>query len=496
MRSFHVGCLAVSVALGTSPANAQTLFAWPDTSVDVASYTTIEECQAAVSRTAVYTDSRAELASGVWLDTIPLDSTEARSEESLRPSVRQTAQRCGARFANPDSVSLTHFAAFITLYLQAGWDVKARALAERRLAGIGPKDDVQRAAVLDSLLRLLHPGGGPPIGPTRYEMARELVREHLPKVSDRLKRLNTYSNMSRFISAAHNPDSAMAQVMEFAEEMGGIVDSLTEREMDVLLNKYGALADGIDEPSDFVQRYYAMLNLSLGQRTFLDSLRRSTDAYVKLKRGNWALATGMRPETYGLGNPLGEHAPPIEADIWLGHDPATGPRPAPGRVSLIVFLNSHECNGVVTSASLYGNCARHLRPLSRLEARFPDLEITVVAQSYGYFLYLKEGITPRKEAELTKQWLEAHGVHAALAMTTTNSWRLPDPDGRQVSRPTANRTNYSFGRSWKAGNSAAFLVDQSGIVVHSRQMNRWSVFDDYNELVEILLERRVAEFTQ
>jgi hypothetical protein len=266
--------------------------------------------------------------------------------------------------------------------------------------------------------------------------------------------------------------------------------------VDELASDYGAFGDGIEEGGDFVQRYYAMLNMSLGKRTFLDSLRQSTAAYVKLKQDNWAQATGMRPETYQLGNPLGEHAEPIEADIWLGYDPKKGPRPTPGRISLVVFLSNHECDGVVTHAEqIGGDCADHLAPLRRLEQRFPDLEITVVGQTYGHFLYLKEGITPEREAELTKKWLEWHGVDAPLAMNTAAHWRLPDPDSRRVSRPTANRSNYSFGKSWKTINTSAYLIDQDGIVVHARQMNRWAEYEDFGELIQILLERqrRVSE---
>jgi hypothetical protein len=81
-------------------------------------------------------------------------------------------------------------------------------------------------------------------------------------------------------------------------------------------------------------------------------------------------------------------------------------------------------------------------------------------------------------------------VDAPLAMNTTAHWRLPDPDSRRVSRPTANRSNYSFGKSWKAVNTSAYLIDQNGIVVHARQMNRWSVYEDFGELIQILLERQ------
>ena len=483
----------MSVVLSTSPADAQTRFSWPDTTVNIAAYTTIEECQAAVTRTLEYTDARNDLVSGRWTDTLPLvDSLEMPGKIALPAPVTETARRCGARFANADSIPLTFFNVLVPLYLQAGWDAKARALMERRLAAIKPKDDTERAAVIDTIIQILKADSRNRIGLRRSAMAREIVAEHLPKVSDRPKRLRVYSEMINF-ALAENQDSVTGHARRIADKMATILDSLTKRELDDLLSNYGILGEGIDNAGDFVARYYAMLNMSLGKRTFLDSLRRSTAAYVKVKRGNWARATGMRPESYSFGNPLGEHASPIKADIWLGHDPSSGPRPAPGRVSLVVFLNSHECNGVITDPSMmYRNCAFNLTPLSRLEKRFPKLEITVVGQSDGYFLYLKEGVTPEKEAALTKQWLETHGVDAPLAMTTSDFFRLPDPDGRRINRPTDNSANYSFGSNMKVPTGRAFLIDQDGIVVHNSQITRTTVFEDFAEMIEILLQRQVT----
>ncbi|HEY9480046.1 MAG TPA: hypothetical protein VIP79_08140, partial [Gemmatimonadaceae bacterium] len=86
-----------------------------------------------------------------------------------------------------------------------------------------------------------------------------------------------------------------------------------------------------------------------------------------------------------------------------------------------------------------------------------------------------------------------YGVHAALAMTIPESWRLPDPDSRQISRATNNLTNYSFGKSKQIQMGSAFLIDQDGIVVHTRNMNRWSASQEYEELIEILLQRQAKE---
>ena len=500
-RARRLGLRTVAVALASAAfpgmvlwstsLAAQTLFAWPDTTVNIEAYTTLDECQAAVSRSLEYAPSREGLESGTWADTLPLDSLTAKGLQPLPAAVTETARRCGARFSNVDSVSLSDFRMLLPLYLQAGWDSRAGRLVERRLGSVGEGGDAERAAVIDSSLEVLLGGKGVRIGQLRVAMAEQIAFAQLPRVSDRVKRLQVYGWLAVVASSDKNLDSATAKVQRITPKMAAIMDSLTEPELDRLLDDAEAFGDGVEDADDFAQRYYAMLNMSLGKRTFLDSLRQSTAAYVKLKRDNWARATGMRQETYKMGDPLGEQAPPIVADIWLGYDPSKGPRPTPGRVSLMVFLGG--CNGVITySREFRGGCARSLVPLRWLEERFPELDVTVVERTRGYFQYLKDGMSPEREAELTKQTLEWFGVHAALAMTATDNWRLPDPDSRRIDRPTKNYTNYTFGMLPKIKAGTAFLIDQDGIVVHTRNMNRTAVYEDFEELIEILLERQAA----
>ena len=479
-----------SIALWSAPLAAQTLFTWPDTSVNIEAYTTLEECQAAVTRSLDYTSGREDLGSGIFADTMPLDSITARGPQSLPTAVTETARRCGARFSNVDSVSVSDFKVLFPLYLQAGWDTKARTLVKRRLAAIGAKDDTERKAVLDTAFKVLTTKSNRN-GQRGVAMAEELFETQLPQVSDRLVRLRLYLTLASIASYYGNPDSAAAKVQRITPKMAATMDSLTKPELDKLLEGSGLLGDGVEDAGGFAQRYYAMLNMSLGKRTFLDSLRSSTAAYVKLNRDNWARATGMRPETYRLGDPLGEKAPPIVADIWRGYDPSKGPRPTPGRVSLVMVLTT--CNEVLTDPRQFkGNCARNLVPLRWLEKRFPELEVTVVEQTRGYFQYLKDGMSPEREAELAKQTLEWYGVHAALAMTATDYWWLRDPDSRRVDRPTKNNTNYTFDKSSSIRGSTTFLIDQDGVVINTRSMSFTAVYEDFEELIKILLERQAA----
>jgi hypothetical protein len=488
MRAFRVGLLAAGMALWGLPAAAQTLFAWPDTTVDVSAYTTLEECEAAVRRSSLTTISSEALVTGIWRDTMPADSLEGRG---LTPApVAETAQRCMARFAAVDSVPLDNWKIVIPLYLQAGWDAKARALVDRRLATVRPDAEKELVEVTEALLEI-YIGRSSRVPSRRLAVAQELVATLAPRISDRVKRLRIYSRVAMARPSDAAPDTA--GMRRAVARMAALVDSLTEREQETLEDEYADLdLSSSANGGGIVDRYEAALDGLFGKRAQLDSLERSTASFIALRRGKWTRLTGMRPESYPV--PIGERAPTLEGDIWLAPPGATRPRPAPGRVSLVVFLTPGKCMGVVRNENdMYGACARNLIPLRRLEERFPALEITVVAQTHGYFEYLKDSISPAREAELTKQWLESYGVHAPLLVSITDSWRLPAPDGRRINRLTANEINYSFGISgelWRGGNTVAYLVDENGIVVHAHQFHKTSVYVDFAPMIEVLLARR------
>ena len=282
--------------------------------------------------------------------------------------------------------------------------------------------------------------------------------------------------------------------------MLALADSVTDSELATLVKEWGFGAGGRRS----IDLFHALLE---GETTFdgmaVDSLRRSTAAYLAFKRNSWAWGTGLPaetygrnqrirlpPETYDRGRPLGERAPTLEGDIWLGRGDPEGARPSRGRVSLVVFLTNAECRGVVDHDESMGGvqCTSTLATLPRLAKRFPALEITIVAQTHGFFTYVKESLTPAKEAEWTKQWLESYGVDAPLTMTIVDYARLPDPDGRRLNRDSANRSRYAFGWEANSKNQTALLIDGETIV-HVDGLVRQSE-QTFAEMIEILLDRR------
>lgn len=446
------------VGLWASGALAQTTrFEWPTRAVDVASYLTAEECLAATSRVGDSVATRGP----VRRDTTLFGPEEARAP--LAAPIVATARRCAARFDAP-KVSTDDLVPLLTLYMEAERDTDAATLVTRRLATVGPTAERERAALLDTIARTYLTAQ-----PARLLAAQpKLVElERLGKVSPWDTRMRAFH---LFLSAAWRAgDTARAEWA--AQRIVVIGDSLTEAER--RSSMFTTLGTGM---------IYNALSV-LTHRAALDSLWHGTEGYVALRRSMWAKASFARPTS--LSFPIGEPASAIEGDSWFRRGDTSATRPTHGKVALIVFLGQ-DCPRLSTP------CDNVYAALRRYATRFPELEITVVAQTQGY---LQEVLppTPQAEAELLRQWWhDFHRVPGALAVATTPFWRLKAPDRRRINREVANITHYSFGKSWTARTKGAFLVDRSGVIVYTTAALGRDEEPSVAELVEILMRRDLA----
>lgn len=460
--------VALVLAMGAASAGAQTRFAWPDTTVPLARYATIEQCMAAIGR--ALGDAKRREALIMRRDTAPVDPKAA-----LAPApapVTETARRCGTRYVEP-TAPLTEFAPLLRLYLASGRDADAASLVARRLAAVPAARTREVVAVRDTAVDIYLDAR-----PMRLELAEKLLLERARSSSNRLERIELYS---RLMSAAQGArDSARTE--RAARLVVRLADSLTtaERESEQF-DKLGPLG------GRFV--IYQAMRAQGGIQVMLDSLRHGTAALVALERSMWVQATGERPEA--LPMPIGERAPAITADYWFPRATPDTVRPRPGRVSLIVFLDAfvaHECLHLVSiRGDVDDDCPRSLAILRRLSERFPALEVTIVTGTRGSFLYVPPP-TPTEEATLVGTWLDAYRIpRAVVAITSTPFWNLPRPDARRIDKDSPNQTRYNFGKSWKA-RGQTFLVDQDGIVVAPWGYDE----DDMAQFIEVLLNRQVG----
>jgi hypothetical protein len=457
--------LVLALGLGAPGVVAQTRFEWPDTTVDVAAYTTPDLCLAAVDRVRSGLWRREELT--VWHDTMPVDL-----QRGLKPEpapVTEAARRCAARFAEA-TADLGDFEPLMTLYLAAGRDADAAALLTRRLAALPATDGRARTAVGDTAIRAYLQAH-----PARLAAAEEILDQRARRSDSRIRRLTIYYEMMQAASGAGDT----ARDRRAARRVVAIGDSLTTEER--RSEEYEKLADG--NGGDLLL-FTAMDHLT-GLSTLLDSLRHSTASLAALERHIFAWATRQRPEALDL--PVGERAPAITATYWYPRDAGKSPHPTPGHVTLIAFFDAGSCmnDDADADASLLGTCVADLAILRRLSERFPTLDITFVARTRGHFMAAAPPDTAN-EASMIEQFLQPFGVQrATLAVTATPFWRLESPDDRRIDRDVPNVTAYRFGKTVKVGSGSLYLVDQDGIIVDNWHRSESAL----SQLIDVLMHR-------
>lgn len=483
MRWIFVVLVALGLGLGAPSAHAQTRFEWPDTTVDIARYATVEECLAATGR--VRYGQLVQEAQTVWTDTIMERFRQSRMESEPAPVVA-AARRCGARFAEPGA-ALDAFPLLLRLYLVAGRDADAQALVARRLAALSDTAPrARRAAVIDTAVTLYLDAH-----PARLATAEALLLQFANDGADRIERFGIYGEMMN--KARNFGDSTMAR--RWAQQVVAIGDSLTEseRHSEKFKSRFPDEGRGL---------IFTAARVLVGQRPLLDSLRKSTAAFMALERSAWSSATGMRLGAFPIQ--VGKRAATIEAEYWFPRGAENDQWPRPGHVSIIAFL---DCHGAPRPEDMHpaggGPCARQGAALRRWAERFPELDIVVVSHTHGYFMY-DAPPEPAAEAEWMHRWVEAWVPRATLAVATTPFWRLPEPDGRVIGQDNANDSTYSFGSviSLKARkgpgwyyqqlyNPMLFLVDQDGLIVHHSGFPGGSE-SWYTTLIDVLMQRQGA----
>jgi hypothetical protein len=455
--------LLASIVL-TQSAAAQMRFTWPDTTVQLSKYSTVEQCLAATSRVSKGLARREALT--LWRDTMPRDPREAL--EPLPAAVTETARRCAAPFTEP-TADLADFAPLLALYLYAGRDSDAAALVTRRLAAVPAKNArTARAAVSDTAVDIYLT-----TRPTRLDAAERILLSRARDGADRIDRLDLYA---RLMTAANDVGDTV-RARRVAGWVVALSDSLTKAERES--EKFEKLGHG----SGGKLLVFGAMNVLTGLPTMLDSLRHSTASLVALERSMWARVTGERPEA--LPSPVGERAPAITADYWYPAEAASTPRPRPGHVSLLILFDHDACLKWNSAGDTKDTCPMALASLRRLSERFPTLDITIVSGTHGSFLYAPPP-TPTDEADMIRKWLETSRIRgAAIAVSSTPFWNLPRPDARRIDRDTPNATNYAFRTStkWTYG---SFLIDQDGVIVAAH-----GFFEpDVGKLIDVLMHRQ------
>jgi hypothetical protein len=454
--TLRIMTISLLLAAAARPVGAQTRFAWPSDTGDVARYTAVEECLAATMRVR----SMVQRWAPVRVDTLQL--TPERASAPLPAAVEATARRCSASLPAADKASVTDFAPLMQLYLLAGRDADAETIMHRRLAAVARTALRERVAVLDTAVQGYLVATFGDALPTHSQMHADPVR--LPAAE------------SLLVEIGHLPDSLhsvkdrLLPVFEFLRATKVAGDTARIRWASQRYLYIDARLSAADRRSQFYQDFGAPLAYlavtTQQEAALLDSLRHSTAAYVAIQRAAWAHASGELPQA--LRFPIGEQAPAIQGDFWFHRGDSSASRPAKGKVSLVVFLDA--------TCHMAPDCWGPYASMHRLAQRFPALQITVAVHTHGYFSKMAP-LAPAGEADVLREWWQGfHLLPGALAVTNTDFWRLDPPDRRRIDRPTPNETHYSFGRTWKIIPGMAFLVDQGGTIVGVGMLGMRDIF--------------------
>ncbi len=433
----------------------QTTFEWPNVSVDYSSYMTLEECLAATSRINKFHED----GNPVYIDTMPYDPRE--NFLPLPDEVISVGRQCAQRFIS-QITPIDRWRLLTQLYLQANLDTNAISVASARLKAVSD-DYKERFAVLDSIVvqfAFSRPSKVSLAEPFIQQL-KDMVREFEVDRSSTELRVKGYFRLYN-ISLIIN-DSTSAR--EFAYKMGAVADSLSENDI---------VSDWFREAR--LQIYTALTFLSATD--YKDSLKKSTKAFAALHRFNWSRS--IKREVEGaLPFARGESAAPLEADFWFPTTPQSGV-PARGKISVVYFFN--RCKDLA--------CWDEYYTIRRIAKRFPELEITLVMQTGGWFSDASPP-APEQEAQYASQkWLGFHKLPVSLAVTSSEFMKLPYPDNRRLNQKSDNYLNYfSFPGQPPGMQADMFLIDRNGTIVTSSLMQRASE-GELVEMIEILMDRK------
>jgi hypothetical protein len=455
--------LAVFAILSPVVAAAQTRFPAPDTTVDFVRYTRVEDCLAAVER--IQNDLERQKFS-VMADTLPYDRAEALAPAPA--AVTAVAARCSARFAGA-TIDLADFRVPLRLFLAAGRDSDAAAVVARRLAAIAANDTVDGARVTDTVVKIYVDAR-----PSRLAAAEAILVRRARGRAERIERLTTYFDL---MWASQNAGDTV-RARRVARWVLALSDSLTPPER---------RSEQFDE-SHVPARLFVTVRTLAGLQSQLDSLRKSTAAFVALEQAYWSQVTGERGDALP---DIGKRAEALSADYWFPSAAGAVPHPTPGGPTLVVLVRPPRCMEEVEFGDFIGGCDHQFAEVRRIARRFPALQIVVVVSTRGAFMYVPPP-APADEAALLAKWLDNIRVPGAvLSVTSTPFLKLPEPDGRRINRDVPNEVHYHFQEgSGLTPVIEMLLLDADGAIVDAGRtyVGAWGEAE-LTELIDVLVKQ-------
>lgn len=446
----------------------QTRFSEPTEVVDYTSYSTPDQCSAALERISGHLRDRDETN---W-DTVSPGITWRRTPwpASLISTMQVCSRRWSAASASPDE-----FRWLFPVYLAADRTADAHRYLARTLDSAINKGTKSLVTVfLTATSQLIQ------ARPSRLREADSLLNI-LGASPPGMQRGLGFISMNWVLrrAASEIGDTIMAMRVALRAETAWV-----ELQSDAKQGLSYAIMQG-----EAIQN-----NQFIHRRMRMDSLRSSTAAYVTLVQHQT-----RRVVQNGAVSAIGDARPALTADFWFPHQP-TPSHPTPGAISLAWPVTGTCAQGGGVDVDME-RCQAVYALIRRLHKRFPHLEITLVAYIENGFLSQAPSSASR-QAELKWQWLSSVlPIPFTLAVLPGTSIQLPNPDGRIVDTYWTQETLnvYTSGRNAKrAGVNQRMegtdlggiqILDQSGTVV-------WTGWADVegemqiHDIIEVLQQRK------
>lgn len=464
-----------------SNADAQTLFAKPDTTPDYRAYQHIEECMAAALR---ITDIEKSLRRDtIWLDTIPWYDMEELKEklnlknerEERRPeSAIKAVNICLEKF-NADTVKILSGRSairVIKILLMAHRDQDAEKFTQRFLDSLRRESDGRSYCTVP---REATPGYG------YKDCLNEVLVEYMVNARPARPALAKQyaTEMESVIKAGYKPGDSLYRAIDVALELSGLANRMKDtaaaeaaQQLAVTLNDSMSEEERKNSPRSG-NRLFILANIVVKNTSdeALDSLAVSTLAY------NLWYANTVKNRIYG-GKVITKDdeqvqpkkLPELTGDYYYTANSAVAPGASAqskstytkeGAVHKGEFPIKNSVNFIVglpnlcyTETDFRGrydkgyklavvanSCLRHASMLRGLKRNIPDAEIIGLTNTYGTVGQLFP-LTPDQEADtLAKLFLEFHSLPVRLIVEKTEFVHLAEPDGRRIDFDTPNSEN-------------------------------------------------------
>ncbi len=463
--------VTISVFLSNS-VMAQTRFNVSQKKTDVSTYRHPEECIAAVERSAKTHKNNLK----VWSDTAKLLHSELL--DSLPASVVAEANRCVTTL-KLNTLRELEYVNWIRAYLEADREQDAQEVLRRQLEIVSSKPLEDKIRVFINVR-----GAFESVRPVSLSVLSDLADSVIKNLPDTALEQLIKIHMSQMHLAINARDSSYLH--KEANRSLSFLNSLTPEQRSK--EQYHGLKTSL---ANSAMQF-------LAEAEILDSLKKGTQAFLSLKRLLFTKA-GARIDDK-LPYAVGEKAAPIQGDFWFTHKSIHNSqssianydlsKPSSGRVNLIVFLTG-GCHvnvlpsGIAMRETNKSTCWDIYSSIKRLKEKYPEIDITIVASTFGS-LATTDPIPPEAEASLLSDlWLKHHDLKATLSVSSTEFFKLSDPDRRRIDMSIENVKNYTF-PGVNIQPKVSFLVSPEGIIVHSAILTRSSE-RDFERLIDAMI---------